>query len=323
MAPPSRPSTSAGRSRPSRREHGRDHAAAPARARRGRHASGSCTATCPGPGASTSRARPPRRPRSSRSRTRIARCTSACCSATPRTCCGRWPLRRSGATSSGGLNTTRRGDALLADVRRADCQMILVDGEHAELRRGARPVRRTGRRRRLRRVGRVGRRRRPARAARRGRRHGHVHDDLHVGHQRRAQGGAGPARLPALLRSEPGRPVHPITATTSATSRCRCSTPTRSSRAGRSRPAAARPSSPAAVLGLRVPRRRPPLRRDVHELRRQAARLRPGHPGAAGRRRQPAARRVRQRGRATATSRSSRAASAARSWTASAPPSPR
>jgi fatty-acyl-CoA synthase len=33
----------------------------------------------------------------------------------------------------GGLNTTRRGDALLADVRRADCQLILVNGEHAEL----------------------------------------------------------------------------------------------------------------------------------------------------------------------------------------------
>jgi fatty-acyl-CoA synthase len=30
-----------------------------------------------------------------------------------------------------GLNTTRREDALLADVRRADCQIILVDGEHA------------------------------------------------------------------------------------------------------------------------------------------------------------------------------------------------
>ena len=37
----------------------------------------------------------------------------------------------------GGLNTTRRGDALLADVRRADCQLVLVNGEHAELRRRA------------------------------------------------------------------------------------------------------------------------------------------------------------------------------------------
>src|SRR5688500_16421547 len=32
----------------------------------------------------------------------------------------------------GGLNTTRRGDALLADLRRADCQLVLVNGEHAE-----------------------------------------------------------------------------------------------------------------------------------------------------------------------------------------------
>src|SRR5690349_564340 len=30
-----------------------------------------------------------------------------------------------------GLNTTRRGPALLADIRRADCQMILVNDEHA------------------------------------------------------------------------------------------------------------------------------------------------------------------------------------------------
>ena len=32
-----------------------------------------------------------------------------------------------------GLNTTRQGDALLADVRRADCQVVLVNGEHAGL----------------------------------------------------------------------------------------------------------------------------------------------------------------------------------------------
>jgi fatty-acyl-CoA synthase len=32
-----------------------------------------------------------------------------------------------------GLNTTRQGDALLADVRRADCQLVLVNGEHAGL----------------------------------------------------------------------------------------------------------------------------------------------------------------------------------------------
>ena len=32
-----------------------------------------------------------------------------------------------------GLNTTRRGEALLADVRRADCQLVLVDTDHAPL----------------------------------------------------------------------------------------------------------------------------------------------------------------------------------------------
>ncbi len=32
-----------------------------------------------------------------------------------------------------GLNTTRRGPALLADVRRADCQLLLVNDEHAPL----------------------------------------------------------------------------------------------------------------------------------------------------------------------------------------------
>ena len=32
-----------------------------------------------------------------------------------------------------GLNTTRRGEALAADVRRADCQLVLVNAEHAPL----------------------------------------------------------------------------------------------------------------------------------------------------------------------------------------------
>ena len=32
-----------------------------------------------------------------------------------------------------GINTTRRGDALLADVRRSDCQLLLVDDEHRPL----------------------------------------------------------------------------------------------------------------------------------------------------------------------------------------------
>jgi fatty-acyl-CoA synthase len=32
-----------------------------------------------------------------------------------------------------GVNTTRRGDALIADVRRADCQILVVDAEHRRL----------------------------------------------------------------------------------------------------------------------------------------------------------------------------------------------
>ena len=32
-----------------------------------------------------------------------------------------------------GINTTRRGAALLGDVRRSDCQILLVDGEHLSL----------------------------------------------------------------------------------------------------------------------------------------------------------------------------------------------
>ncbi|MDR3656314.1 MAG: fatty-acid--CoA ligase FadD1 [Mycobacterium sp.] len=32
-----------------------------------------------------------------------------------------------------GINTTRRGAALLADIRRSDCQILLVDGEHMPL----------------------------------------------------------------------------------------------------------------------------------------------------------------------------------------------
>lgn len=36
-----------------------------------------------------------------------------------------------------GLNTTRRGEALLADVARADCQLVLANAEHADLVPGA------------------------------------------------------------------------------------------------------------------------------------------------------------------------------------------
>src|SRR5882724_4646481 len=32
-----------------------------------------------------------------------------------------------------GLNTTRRGDALAADIRRSDCQVVVTDAEHRAL----------------------------------------------------------------------------------------------------------------------------------------------------------------------------------------------
>ena len=53
---------------------------------------------------------------------------------------------------------------------------------------------------------------------------------------------------------------------------------------------------PRTVQRLAVPRRRPPLRRHLLQLRGQAPLLHPGHPGAPRRRRQPAAAGVRQRG---------------------------
>ena len=32
-----------------------------------------------------------------------------------------------------GINTTRRGQGLLADIRRSDCQLLLIDPEHRPL----------------------------------------------------------------------------------------------------------------------------------------------------------------------------------------------
>ena len=52
-----------------------------------------------------------------------------------------------------GLNTTRRGAALAADMRRADCQVVVTDAEHRPLLDGRRPRRRAGGRRVQRRLG--------------------------------------------------------------------------------------------------------------------------------------------------------------------------
>ena len=65
----------------------------------------------------------------------------------------------------------------------------------------------------------------------------------------------------------------------------------------------------AQVLRVAVPSRRPPLRRDVRQLCRQAAVVRARHARAARRRRQPAAGGLRQRGRTAPTSSDSRGGS--------------
>ncbi|PRC50162.1 acyl-CoA synthetase, partial [Mycobacterium sp. ITM-2017-0098] len=33
----------------------------------------------------------------------------------------------------GGINTTRRGDGLLADIRRSDCQLLLINPDHRSM----------------------------------------------------------------------------------------------------------------------------------------------------------------------------------------------
>ena len=139
-----------------------------------------------------------------------------------------------------GINNTRRGEGLLKDLRRAECQILVTDAEHRPLLDGPRPRRRPG-------AGHLdtdewadlvagaG----PLTPLPRGRGDGHVHDDLHLRHQRRPQGRAGQPPDGALLRAQPAGPVRARRPTTSATSRCRSSTPTPSSPAGAPRCAAA------------------------------------------------------------------------------------
>ena len=92
-----------------------------------------------------------------------------------------------------GINNTRRGAALARDIVHADCQILLTDADHRDLLAGLDlpgvRVLDVGDRR----VGRAAGRRRAVDAAPRGRRDGHLHADLHVGHQRRSEGRAGTA----------------------------------------------------------------------------------------------------------------------------------
>ena len=66
-------------------------------------------------------------------RRRTARCTSARCWATARTCCGRWPRPALGGYTLCGINNTRRGEGLRSDIRRAECQLLVTDAEHRPL----------------------------------------------------------------------------------------------------------------------------------------------------------------------------------------------
>ena len=87
-----------------------------------------------------------------------------------------------------GINTTRRGAGLLADIRRSDCQILLVDGEHRPLLDG---LDLNG----IQVLDVTGPRYADAVAAApalvrppRGQRLRHPDDDLHLRHQRRSQG---------------------------------------------------------------------------------------------------------------------------------------
>ena len=83
-----------------------------------------------------------------------------------------------------GVNTTRRGAGLLADIRRSDCQILLVDPDHLPLLEGLdlngiHVLDVTGPRY----ADAVGRGAAPDPASR-GRRRRHADDDLHLRHQR-------------------------------------------------------------------------------------------------------------------------------------------
>ena len=103
-----------------------------------------------------------------------------------------------------GINTTRRGAGLLADIRRSDCQLLLIDAEHRPLLDGldlsgvtvldvTSPAY----------LDAVASRR-PLVPHREVDRHRPVHDDLHLGHQRRPQGGAVRPRDGGAERQQPG-----------------------------------------------------------------------------------------------------------------------
>ena len=199
-----------------------------------------------------------------------------------------------------GINTTRRGDGLLSDVRRADCQFLLTDEAHLPLLEGLDLAGVTvidvsaadsGRA-----AGEGCHECRSARAVPRGRRDGHADDDLHLGHQRRAEGRAGGAPDGAVLGAEPGRAArgHPrrrrLLCDAALPLRCRHG----GVRPGRGVGGGA--GVAAEVLRVWAAAGHQALRLYVPPLRRQSALLRPGHPATARRRGEPPEARLRQRG---------------------------
>ena len=111
---------------------GRDRSAAPAGARRGRPRRPASTATAPGPGASTSPRPPPRR-------RRVIALADPDRPLHVGVLLGNTPemLRVDGRGGAGrlragaGSTPPAAATALLADVRRSDCQLLLVNDEHA------------------------------------------------------------------------------------------------------------------------------------------------------------------------------------------------
>ena len=224
------------------------------------------------------------------------RCTSARCWATPRTCCrdGRPP--DSAATCCAASTPPGAARRWLADIRRADCQILLTDAEHRAPARRARPAG-------VRVLDVAADEWADLLAAGAGELAPHrevgAMDTFMMIFTSGTSGEPKAVQVPHLMvlfsgptwssgsRSPP---------TTSATSRCRCSTPTRCVAGWAVALGSGAAMVPAQFSASRFLDGRAPLRRDVHELRRQAARLRAGHPRAARRRRQPAAGRLRQRG---------------------------
>ena len=149
----------------------------------------------------------------------------------------------------------------------------------------------------------------------------HVHADLHVGHDRRAEGRADEPRQAArrgartsraASRSPPDDVCYSVDA---AVPLERGGRRLHRTDGGRRDHGAAPP-----VLGERLPARRAQVRRDVLQLRRQAAHVHPRHARAARRRRQPAAASRSATRPRRSTSTASRSASAASSSTATARP---